>query len=418
MLVIFVSVTGAAPPIPGSFQSDTVDAVRLVRDVFARIIERKCPGPKAVTNVSKAFGVHRKLAWQVIKVAYEDDPFVAALHIPTGKSIEVWLEAARLAEVPDDLIDSARRASARFEALAASHAASRDELEMLLESCAPGQDSDAAERWRERSFAGNSFVWGARCKVLLALMVQAPSEDRPGYFHTALVRGLIGFRQTRPGVRWLVNQSVVADDRARTDAPLTRVPLDPEGARAHNGAPVLPKFCSSPVPELARRFDAGGLVHDEFVSGPVGLVGERTLMTGEVLRNLAPTHATEHDRIAHFGSAVRTPAELLHFDLFVHAGLFGEVERQLRVFSDLASPVAFDEADALPVPEKIAHLGRGVSLAHSPDIPGYADLASWVFDRMGLRPGDYDLFRVRMRYPPMPVSVMVRHELREEVTQR
>lgn len=410
--------TRAEAPVQGSFQSDTIDAVRLVRDVFARIIERKCPGPKVVTTVSKVFGVHRKLAWQVIKVAYEDDPFVAALHMPTGRSVEAWLEAARAADVPPELIEIARRASARFETLAAAHAASRDELEMLLESCGPGQDPDAAERWRERSYAGNSAVWGARCKVLLALMVQAPSTDKPGYFHTALVRGLIGFRQTRPGVRWLVNQSVVADDQARTDAPLTRVPLDPEAARAHHGAPVLPRFCSSPVPELARRTDAAGMVHDEFVSGPVGLVGERTLMTGEVLRNLAPVHATPKDKVAHFGSAVRTPAELLHFDLFVHAGLFGEVERELRVFSDLASPVAFDDADALPVAEKISRLGRGVSLAQTPDIPGYADLAMWVFERLGVKnPDEYELYRVRMRYPPMPVSVMVRHELKEEVTE-
>lgn len=385
----------------------------MVRDVFARIIERKCPGPKVVTTVSRAFGVHRKLAWQVIKVAYEEDPFVAALHMPTGRSVEAWLGAAAGAGVPMELVEVAKRAAARFESLVAAHAASRDELEMLLESCAPGQDPEAAERWRERSFAGNSFVWGARCKVLLGLMVQARSEDRPGYFHTALVRGLIGYRQTRPGVRWLVNQSVVADDRARTDAPLTRVPLDKEGARAHQGAPVLPKFCSTPVPQLARRTDAGGVVHDEFTAGPVGLAGERTLVTGEVLRNLAPVHATEHDKVAHFGTAIRTPAELLHFDLFVQEGLFGEVERELRMFSDLASPVAFDEADALPVPERITRLGRGVSLAQTPDIPGYADLASWVFERMELRPEEFELYRVRMRFPPMPVSVMVRHGLTE-----
>jgi len=400
----------AAPPNPGTFQADTVDAVRLVRDVFARIIERKCPGPKAVTNISRAFGVHRKLAWQVIKVAYEDDPFVAALHMPTGKSVEVWLEAARAADVPAELIDVARRAAARFEALAASHAASRDELEMLLESCAPGQDPESAERWRERSFAGNSFTWGARCKVLLALVVLAPSEDRARHFHVVQVRGLIGFRQTRPGVRWVVNQSVVADDQARMDGPVHRVALDPEGAGAHGGVPVLPDFCSTPVPALSRR-SSGGMVHDEFVAGPVGLEGERTLMTGEVIRNLAPAHATENDKVAHFGTAVRTPTELLHFDLFVHAGLFGPVERELRVFSDLASPVAFDEADALPVPERITRLDRGVALAHTPDIPGYADLASWVFERLGVRAQDYELYRVRMRYPPMPVTVMVRHLL-------
>jgi len=42
------------------------------------------------------------------------------------------------------------------------------------------------------------------------MLVLMPSDDRDDHFHAAQIRGLMGFRQTRPGMRWVVNQSVPA----------------------------------------------------------------------------------------------------------------------------------------------------------------------------------------------------------------
>lgn len=399
---------------PGSspaFEAEAVQTVLNVRDTFARIIEQKCRDSKAVTSVSAAFGIHRKLAWQVSKVAYTEDAFSAARHMPTARGVSAWLDAAKAAGVPGELVEAARAASQRFETLSDAHAGSREELDMLLGSCGGAIDASAAERWREQAYRGNSFVWGAHCRVLLAMIVLLPSDDKEESFHVAQVRGLIGYRQTRPGVRWLVNQSVVADDAAQAATGIVRAALDPIAARAHGGVPVLTRFCSNPVPRLERQVGADGLVRDEFVSGPVGQAGERTLVTGEVMRNIGSPFATDADKVAHFGTSVRVPAERLHLDMFVHAGLFGPVERELRVFSDLASPIAFADTDALPVAERITPLGRGVGMAQTPDIPAYADLAASVFERLRADAGDFELYRVRMAYPAMPTSVMFRHEL-------
>jgi len=398
----------------GPFQADAVETISRIRDSFARIIEQKCPGSKAVTSLTEAFGIHRKLAWQVSKVAYSGDPFSAARHMPPAKSLEAWLKAAARSGVPSELVAAAREAGARFEALAESHAASRAEFEMMLESCAPASDEPTDEKWRQQSFLGNSYTWGAHCRTLLAFCVLMPSEDRARHFHAVQVRGLMGFRQTRPGVRWIVNQSVVADDDANTASGIERVALDPQAAEAHAGVPVLPAFCSDPMPTLERRRTPDGMVHDEFTPGAVGQSGLRTLVTGEIVRNIGPVHATAHDRMAHFGTAVRTPAEALHFDLFVEQGLFGEVERELRVFSDLASNISFDDRDALATSARVARLGRGLGLAHTPDVSGYADLAGEVCERVGINPERYELFRVRIAYPPLSTTVMIRHELLDE----
>ena len=395
------------------FETETVDAISRARDAFSRIIEFKCPGSRAVTSVADAFGIHRKLAWQVSKVAYADDPFAAARHMPPAKSLDVWLKAARKAGVNESLIEAARDAGARFEALSETHASSRAEFEMLLESCVPDQDDATDARWRQQSFLGNSYTWGAHCRTLLAVSVLKPSPDRASFFDAVQVRGLIGFRQNRAGVRWVINQSVVLDDESKVTTGLERVPLDPSAADAHSGVPVLPAFCSTPTPRFERRRTPDGMMQDEFLPGPIGQSGERTLVTGEIIRNIGAVHATEHDRTAFFGTSVRTPAESLHFDMFVRAGLFGPVERELRVFSDLTSAHAFGEHDALKINTKIVRLGRGLGMAQTPDIPGYAELIASVCAAAGIRPDDYELYRVRMEYPPMPTSVMIRHDLLE-----
>ncbi len=402
--------TQTAPPAAG-FEQDTVAAVTQIRDSFARMIELKCPGSKAVTSVAEAFGIHRKLAWQLAKVAYSDDPFAAARHMPPAKSLNLWFQAAERAGIPATLVEAARAAGARFDSLAETHASSRAEFEMLLESCGSGLDDASDAKWRQQSFLGNAYTWGAQCRTLLAFCVLMPSEDTPRHFHAVQVRGLMGFRQTRPGVRWIVNQSVVADHEARATSGIDRRPLDPDAAAVHGGVPVLPAFCSDPMPTLERRRTPDGMVHDEFAAGPVGLAGERTLVTGEILRNIGPVHATENDRVAYFGTAVRTPAEVLHFDLFVRRGLFGAVERDLRVYSDLASAISFDERDALGTSGRVTPLGRGLGLVHTPDLPGYADLTGAVCAAAGIDPADYELFRVRLEFPPMPTTVMIRHPL-------
>lgn len=394
-----------------NFEADAIKAVGATRDTYARIIEQKCPGSKSVSAIAEAFGIHRKLAWQIIKVAYSEDPFIAAKHMPTPKSVMVWSKAVEKSGVAPEHITSIHASSKQFQLLFDTHASNRAEFEMLIESCCRSEDNQAEERWRQLAFEGNSYTWGAHCKAVLALCILMPSEDREHHFHAAQIRGLMGFRQIRPGVRWVVNQSVAVDDDIQHEVTMDRQAIDPDAALRHNGVPVLPEYCSDPMPELERSLTHDGMMQDEFVSSKIGLQGERTLVTGEILRNIAPTHAMPNDKIAHFGSSVRTPTEMMHFDLFVKAGLFGEVERELKVFSDIASSITFAESDELAISNTITRMGRGISLAHAPDLPGYHDLAGSIFKRLSLDPEEYELYRIRIPFPPFPSTVMVKHEL-------
>jgi hypothetical protein len=153
------------------------------------------------------------------------------------------------------------------------------------------------------------------------------------------------------------------------------------------------------------------LVEDELLPGQVGQLGECTVVTGEWLRDVAPLKQTVPGEFALFGVGVRTPAEMLICDHYVHHALFPAVQDELHVFSELHAPMTRDERDRLLVAERLQRLGRGLSRIGTAEVPRYAELVEAVLKRTGWQAEDFDVYRVRMRYPPMPVGVMVRYEM-------
>lgn len=397
---------------PDPFQDDTSALVAEIRDLFAQVIESKCGPGTGLNEICDGFGIHRKLAWQLTKVAYGDDPFHSARFMPTPRGIDTWVRSAAENGIDAGLLGRVREASAKFEHLVETHAGSRTAMDMLLESCVatPSEEIDAP--WRQRAFEGNAYVWGAQVRTTLAFSILAPSGDKRGWLDMVQARSLIGLRRTRPDTRWLVGQATIMRDGATPMFP-GRTPLDEQTTRKTGGVPVVGLHTTDPLPRFERRETESGLVIDELLAGEIGQVGELTITTGEIIRNLAPAFATPNDKRAHFGTGIRTPAEVVIYDHFVHADVFAGVERELCVFSELATPFTFDEQDRLRVPERVQHLGTGLSRVHTPDAPGYAGLLRYAFSHAGWDPDKFALYRVRMAYPPLTTSVMIRHALPE-----
>lgn len=395
---------------PVTFQDDTAAVVAEIRELFAQVIESKCGAGTGLPEICDGFGIHRKLAWQLTKVAYGDDPFYAARYMPSPRAIETWVRSAADRGVEDALLERVRQASARFESLIATHAGSRTAMDMMLESCVAEPSEDIDTRWRQRAFEGNSYIWGVQARTMASFSILAPSADRKGWLDIAQARSLIDFRRTRPDTRWMIGQATVLRDDATPNTP-HRQPLDPDTAATTGGVPVIGEYTTSPLPRLERRETLLGQVIDELLPGKIGQAGQLTITTGEVIGNLAPAYANPNDRFAHFGTGIGTPVETLIYDHFVHRTLFEGVRRELCVFGELGRPYTFDEQDRLRVPEQIHHHGRGLASVHTPDAPGYARLLRYAFNGCGWDPADFDLYRVRMAYPPLTTSVMIRHEL-------
>jgi hypothetical protein len=406
-----ISSPAGPPPPDDGFQQDAQRVVTEIRDLFATVIETAIGRVETAQEVADGFGVHRKLGWQLSKVAYGDEPFLAARFIPSPRGMRTWLKAARKLDVPPDLLTRVEAATEGFEQLIEIHCGDRETLELMLESCGPRPDGAADARWRREAFLGNSYIFGVRVKTHLSMTVLAPSAEKPSHLDVARLHGMLGFLRSRPNVRWVIAQTVAFSGEGYQTVDPRREPLDPDVAAANDGVPLIARFCTQPLPAVQRCVGPQGLLDDELLPGPVGQTGELDLVSGEVLRAVAPIHATHEGEKLDIGPAVRTPAEWLVADLFVHRDLYPSVERELRVYSRLFSAVSREERDLLVVSEGVQALGRGVGRIHTPEVPHYGAMAGFLFEQVGWEATDFDLFRVRMRYPPLPASVMFHHAL-------
>ncbi len=408
----------AAPETPSavSFEEDVATRIPAIQDLLVRVLETQCgEGPTGISAICDRLGVHRKLAWQVRNVAYSPAPLRAVSFMPSRAGIDTLVHALERKGADRSVTSALREASDSFSRMSAAHANDRTSLELLAQSQLARSEGHAEIKWREKAFLGNSFIWGAQAKLQLAVSILHRSADREDWIDVAQIRGLIGLKRVRPNVHWVMSQSVVLKERRRIESS-DRRPLDEEAARKMGGVPILPAFCTKPLPKLRRRLGNDGLLNDELLPAPVGFSGQQTVFTCEVLRELAPAYATEQSQRAHFGAASRTPSEGLLFDHFVHKDLFPGVKRRLCVFSELNSPVTMAEEDLLPVGESLDHLGRGTGVARTAEVPGYLELLRWVFDRLGWDGDDFQLYRARLAYPPIPTSVMIRHDLPARVS--
>jgi hypothetical protein len=389
------------------FEKSVREAMGCIQAVYTAAIEAVCGGAPRAQDVGERFGIHRKLAWQVWNVAYAREPAAGVRFMPSVRGIELWHDAAVKCGLARDLLDRLLETATLFDRLVQTHARDREMLELLVEACDPVADESAELRWRKQAFTGNCFVWGVRAKVMLACAFLHPAR-RAGFFDMVRVQGLIGLVRTRPNVRWPFAQSVIRMDSGEERRP-QREPLM-ASADGPMAVPLMDRFCSRPLPPVQRRIGELGLLEDELLPGPVGQTGECTVITGELLREVAPAYSPTGE-MAMFGTGVRTPGELLICDQFVHRDLFAGVTRELHVYSELVSPVSRDERDRLPVSERLLHLGRGLTRVRTADVPQYGELLEFVFERTGWNADEFDVFRARLRYPPIPVSVMVRHEM-------
>ena len=402
------SLSPEKPARDDSFQEDARATIERIRRLFAAVVEAKCGGGPRAHEVADRFGVHRKLGWQIWNVVYDPEPLHGILSMPSERGLRAWRRAAVQTGLPADLLDGVDKAAQLYTGMVEKHASDRAMLEMLLETSEPGVDIAAEERRRAQAFEGNSYIWGIRASTYLTTLVVHPSQ-RAGYIDMMRLHGLIGLVRTRPNVRWPFAQAVVYsghDERFPQ-----RVPLDPTDAVKQTGVPLMTKFCSQPLPPVQRVAGDHGMLEDELLPGPMGQTGESTIITGEVARELAPMFKTVPDEDAMFGTGVRTPCQTLVYDHLVHRSLFPDAQRELRVYSELISPVSRDERDLLQISERIQFLGSGLTRLRTAEVPQYMDLLTSALECAGWDPDDFELYRVRMRYPPMPVAVMLQHQM-------
>ena len=395
------------------FEGEASDALFRVQTALADLINAVPGPPQSPNELRKTLGIDKSLAWKVTKAVEECDPFGVVPFLPGEAGQKILLRAASSKGAPDEVVGAVRAALDSVDQVIKRHAGDRAAFELMLAGCRDLCQTRAAVMQRRESFHSNSLVWGVQAKVQYVAGFLRPSEQ-PGMADFARVRGFVDCRWIRH-VPWTIARSVIFDDKgdvSKTAPAFEPLEPPPDGMKTH----LLHEFCSQPLPRFERRVDPDGTIRDVFLDTTVGNTGSVTCFIGDVVRAIGPLVRDAENRFAAVVTRLATPSALLLLDVFVHNSLFDGRPPEFAVYGEMESRPwpASDEHQRLPLNVDVERTGRGASAASTRDVPRCADLARYVFKKTGWSEREFNLFRVRLEYPPLPVSAVMRYELPEK----
>lgn len=389
--------------------------MQALRRAFSDILVAAGADPVRPQDVSRRFGIDKTLSWRIARVIREEDAWEAVAHIPRRPSVRIFVNKMAQHGVPQEKLDALLTSVGEFERFIEIHTGDRETLEMMVGSAARRSAEKRMETFRKNGYQASSAVWGVRARVQFSASFVFPSATE-GELRTAMLCGFGSLRRLRPNVPWTVAAVMAWDDKGRTE-PVARgpVPLHPEGH--FGGAPLLPEFCSTPRPILRPVQSGNGRCRFELIEGDVGNTAATTVVLGWAWSETVPAYASTPGEMGEHGMRMSTPVEEAFKDVYIHRSLAFAKNVTASVYSDLPDGPRYPDVGGhpavLPVTTEVADLGESPPDTTTPEFPRYPDLVRFTAQHLGFSSDDFHGFRYRLRYPPIPSFVVMRHALLE-----
>lgn len=366
-------------------------------------------------RLAEEFDLASGLAWKIFKSAQGDDPHSAAQYLPGREGVRIFLQAARKRKVAADVLDRAERGFGDFEEFVRAQAGSRRSFNMLVAGQSRVERERADLTHRKGAFENLSYIWGVQARSLVRTYVLQASSDGQN-FDLLTIRGFVDMRRIRSVVPWCMSRTYSVDDAGQIQSAGVREPLEPPNTTAVGCAelPLLTRFCSSPDIQFQRIRRPSGVDDYLLVDDRVGNTGLTTCFTGEVLRCAEPRYRDATHAELLFMPPVRTPCETFLMDVIVHRELFGPLHLESALYCDagMRDPTEpFYEWEKLPMFERPDYLGTDLTGVHAPEVPRYLELIRYAFERVGWDSSQFDAYRLRVSYPPVPATITLSHPL-------
>ncbi len=401
-----------------AFATEARQVIQELRGALGSVIERVSGDPNVrPSRLADALILDNRLAWKISKVVSTRDPFLASQYVPGSKGLRIFLRAAAKKDVADEVLTAAQVAFDRFRTMMKLHASDRTNFESLLAGQVSEDPARVDLQHRKGAFQHLSYIWGVQARAHLHTYIIRASEDQRR-IDAATLRGYIDLRWIRPNVPWRLSRFYTVDDAGDRHTRFDRQPLAPtaSGGAQVPELPLLTDFCSQPLPRIRRVDGPRGDVCYQLVEGAVGNTGSLTCVLGEVIRGAEPRFRQPDHRELVMVALPRTPCETLLFDIIIHRDVLERVDPRAEMFSDLFDR-AFDERpaahDRLPLHARVAHLGSGPAVVSTPDVPRYREMVRYAMKQLAWPEDEFDVYRLQVRYPPIPTAVRLVQELPE-----
>ncbi len=405
------SLTTDRPPIR-AFEAEIRVATTKIRRALSALLEDVQIDISNAMAAARLLGLDKNLTWKIARVVREDDPAVAIQHFPGRSGLDIFLRRLTDQGASAALVKAAREAYVEFNRVVELHAGDRETLEMMMGSVSQDSQRQRAENHRKYAFRGNGAIWGVQARVQTSTHIVAPSEDED-LVDLAIISGLVDLKRLRSDVAWAVATVRCIADDGSARAPGVPEPLDPHGL-APNGVPLMPAFCSRPIPELRAIGGPEETLRHELTEGPIGNTAAVTCVTGWLYRNSAPRFRTDDDRFGENFVSLSTPVEVAYHDVFLHRSLDFAAQPIAALYSQLPGSMAFPHGQRdrglLPLHETLVQLGTPPDVGMS-EVSHYPRLVECGVERLGWALSDFVGFRLKIRYPPIPSAAVVRYPL-------
>ncbi len=398
-------------PVPAvRFEHAADEVSRKVNRAFSRLVGHLPGRINRATELQRFLKIDSKLAWQIFTVAKAEDPLAQTRHIPSMISVRRVTAAAGERGVPLEVLEGIHAAVEEFERVGKRYAGDRSSFATMVSSIR-NKEVDSrllALQQRRGAYRLNCQLWGAQIETSFTHYAFRAEEN--GTFSSILLNVKAGFQllrsQTNPPVygSWQFATNVRANQQSASEAP-----LDPE-ALVKYGSPLLPDFCSHPVPRLEQIRHADDWVLRVLKTDQLGKLGAVDLTHGVVHRNRPISALNDGRKFLYIAIRQATPVENCIAEMVIHRPSFGKLKASLQTIpasngnlvAELANPTT-----NFPCHEMVLEMGPVSEVAPVGDIPRYSDLLAYAYKQVGWDPSEFDVYRVTIPHPVLGTDAVV-----------
>ncbi len=403
-----------------TFSAESSAVLQRLRTSISDMLNSMPASVRSTRDLQKLFGLDLKLCWLVMKLAGPGDALSLAPFVPTAGPMKRFLNAASSYGITPPLLEKISSAYSAFEQQVAIHAGDR----MTFESMATGsvgQQSGSDEdlrradlKLRKAGFQMHSHYSGRQLDTYLSASLLHPGKEA-GQFDLAHIRTKLGLRRLRAGADIDVDSFKYTQSMSNVYQEQDSFRRDVFDINAFEqfGAPILPRFCSHPLPRFVATTHPDGKTTTSVVGDSIGLRSSVNLTFGRLLRNV-PNEPIAGTNEQGFGQSVSNtvPTMLVIADQLVHRPTFPRVDFKCET---RWAPFKFDsigerQEGPLPFRERIIRLEAGVDGARTREVPEYIGMLQFVCDQLQWKLEDFDVYRLRIEYPLLHTKISTMFE--------
>lgn len=403
-----------------SFEQDAERALQGLRAAFTDVL--LALPKRAGRSGEEPFlpGGDKKLVWRMMRVVEDEDLYAAAQLLPGSEALNGLPRAVGKTGVSAKTTARLSEAIEDFQKLIETHAGDRATLDTMLVGRAT-QDYETFDlNQRRAGFRAARHVRGVELAVHYSAHFLAPGDDAAN-LDMATIAGFFNLRQLREHavlpvhtIRWQDIKGNPSDGKKpKLEA------LDPSTA-LEPGFGIVSEFSTKPLPKLRVLPSRPDEVKYEVESSGLGLKHAISYVRGQLARGRFPRYRDEANPYGALAVGVKIPMETMILDLHMHESAYEKVSPRAFVFyDDIAgmgsAEMLNDERYQLPIRVNVQSFGRNPSRAQTLEVPQYLRMAEYVCGRAGWNLKEFNIFRCRVEYPPMPSTLVMRYEVPERL---